>query len=183
MFTQPQEEVATLGGGCFWCLEAAYEQLRGVTRVESGYAGGTVDEPSYRQVCSGTTGHAEVVQVTFDPATISYREILEVFFAIHDPTTLNRQGADVGTQYRSVIFYHSPEQKRTAEGLIAELNAAKVWARPVVTEVAPFIAFFRAEDYHQGYFRANPEQPYCQVVINPKVAKLRKQFAAKLNGS
>jgi peptide-methionine (S)-S-oxide reductase len=180
MAGQPQEEIATLGGGCFWCLEAVFEQLRGVTRVESGYAGGSVDRPSYRQVCTGATGHAEVVQVAFDPAGISYREILEVFFTIHDPTTLNRQGADVGTQYRSVIFYHSPEQQRAAEGLIAELNAAKVWRRPVVTEIVPFTALFKAEDYHQDYFRQNPEQPYCQVVINPKVAKLRKHFAGKL---
>jgi peptide-methionine (S)-S-oxide reductase len=173
-------EVATLGGGCFWCLEVVFEQLRGVQRVESGYSGGTAADPTYKQVCTGMTGHAEVVQVTFDPAVLSYREILEVFFATHDPTTLNRQGADVGTQYRSAIFYHSPEQRRVAEELIAELNAAGIWDRPIVTQVVPFEKFYRAEDYHQGYYRDNPEQGYCQVVINPKVAKFRKQFAGKL---
>ena len=174
------QEVATLGGGCFWCLEGALEQVRGVTKVESGYAGGTLTDPTYDQVCDGTTGHAEVVQVTFDPKALSFRELLELFFAIHDPTTLNRQGADVGTQYRSVIFCHSPEQKQTAETLIAELNAAQIWPRPIVTEVVPFEVFYRAEDYHQEYFRRNPEQSYCQAVVAPKVAKLRKQFAAKL---
>ena len=176
-----QEEVATLGGGCFWCLEAVYEQLRGVKKVESGYSGGDTPAPSYRDVCSGTTGYAEVVQVTFDPQVVSFCEVLEVFFGIHDPTTLNRQGADVGTQYRSAIFYHSPEQKRVAEELIAELNAAGIWDRPIVTQVVPFEKFYRAEDYHQGYFRANPGQPYCQAVVAPKVAKFRKRFAAKLN--
>lgn len=184
MSTQPsgagRREVATLGGGCYWCLEAVFEQLRGVDKVESGFAGGTAPNPSYQQVCGGGTGHAEVVQITFDPAVLSYRELLEIFFAIHDPTTLNRQGADVGTQYRSAIFYHSPEQRQTAEQLIAELNAAGTWGRPLVTEVVPFQAFHRAEDYHQGYFRANPYQGYCQVVVAPKVAKFRKQFAAKL---
>lgn len=173
-------EVATLGGGCFWCLEAALEQVRGVEKVESGYSGGTLADPNYRQVCDGTTGHAEVVQVTFDPQTISFREVLELFFALHDPTTLNRQGADIGTQYRSAIFYHSAEQKKTAEAVIAELNAAHIWERPIVTEVVPRQVFYRAEDYHQEYFRRNPEQPYCQMVVAPKVAKLRKQFAAKL---
>jgi peptide-methionine (S)-S-oxide reductase len=172
--------VATLGGGCFWCLEAVFEQLRGVERVESGYAGGSVEDPSYRQVCTGATGHAEVVQVTFDPAVLSYRELLEVFFAIHDPTQRNRQGADVGTQYRTAIFYHSPEQKAAAEQLIAELNAAGVWDAPIVTEVVPCERFYAAEDYHQGYFRQNPEQPYCQAVVAPKVAKFRKQYLAKL---
>jgi peptide-methionine (S)-S-oxide reductase len=176
----PEENVATLGGGCFWCLEAVFEQLRGVQRVESGYCGGTAADPTYQQVCTGTTGHAEVVQVTFDPAVLSFREVLEVFFAVHDPTTLNRQGADAGTQYRSAIFYLSPEQKRVAEELIAELNAAGIWDRPIVTEVVPFAKFYRAEDYHQGYYRANPEQRYCQAVISPKLAKLCKQFAAKL---
>jgi peptide-methionine (S)-S-oxide reductase len=176
----PSAEVATLGGGCFWCLEAVFEQLRGVHRVESGYAGGTVADPTYQQVCGGGTGHAEVVQVTFDPAVISYRDLLGVFFATHDPTTLNRQGADVGTQYRSAIFYHSPDQKQAAEQVIAELNAARVWDRPLVTQVVPFQAFYRAEDYHQGYFRHNPGQPYCQVVVGPKVAKFRKQFADRL---
>jgi peptide-methionine (S)-S-oxide reductase len=173
-------EVATLGGGCFWCLEAVFEQLRGVERVQSGYAGGTVADPSYHQVCTGTTGHAEVVQVTFDPAVVSFRDVLDVFFATHDPTTLNRQGPDVGTQYRSAIFYHSPEQKRVAEVRIAELNAAGIWDAPIVTEVVPLQAFYPAEAYHQGYFRANPRQPYCQAVVSPKVAKFRKQFAAKL---
>jgi peptide-methionine (S)-S-oxide reductase len=179
--TNPQTcEIATLGGGCFWCLEAVFEQLRGVTKVESGYAGGSTINPSYQQVCTGSTGHAEVVQVTFDPAVISYREILEVFFALHDPTTLNRQGNDVGTQYRSAIFYHSPDQKRVAEEVLAEFNKAGIWDRPPVTEVVPLTSFFRAEDYHQGYFRNNPTQGYCQAVVSPKVAKLRKQFAAKL---
>jgi peptide-methionine (S)-S-oxide reductase len=173
-------EVATLGGGCFWCLEAALEQVRGVIQVESGYAGGTLASPLYREVCDGTTGHAEVVQITFDPQTLSFRELLELFFTIHDPTTLNRQGADVGTQYRSVIFYHSPEQKQTAEALIAELNTAQIWNRPIVTELVPFETFYRAEEYHQEYFRRNPEQPYCQIVVAPKVAKIRKQFADKL---
>jgi peptide-methionine (S)-S-oxide reductase len=172
--------LATLGGGCFWCLEAVFEQVQGVERVGSGYTGGSVENPSYRQVCDGTTGHAEVVQVAFDPKVISYREILQVFFAMHDPTTLNRQGADVGTQYRSAIFYHSPDQRPTAEALIAELNAAEIWGRPIVTEVTPLEVFYRAEDYHQGYFRANPGQGYCQAIVAPKVAKLRKQFLAKL---
>jgi peptide-methionine (S)-S-oxide reductase len=173
-------EVATLGGGCFWCLEAVFEQLRGVTKVESGYAGGSVPQPTYRQVCSGTTGHAEVVQVTFDPAVSSFREILEVFFATHDPTTLNRQGPDVGTQYRSAIFYHTPEQKQVAGQVIAELNQANIWGAPIVTDVVPLEAFYRAEDYHQEYFRRNPGQGYCLAVVSPKVAKFRKQFAAKL---
>jgi peptide-methionine (S)-S-oxide reductase len=173
-------EVATLGGGCFWCLEAVFEQLRGVTRVESGYAGGTVDRPTYQQVCSGSTGHAEVVQVTFDPAVLSFREVLDVFFATHDPTTLNRQGPDFGTQYRSAIFSHSPEQKRIAEERIAELNAADIWGAPIVTQVVPLQRFYPAEDYHQEYFRQHPSQPYCQAVVAPKVAKFRKQFANKL---
>jgi peptide-methionine (S)-S-oxide reductase len=175
-----QLETATLGGGCFWCLEAVFEQLRGVERVESGYAGGTVPNPTYRQVCNGNTGHAEVAQVTYDPAVVSYRDILDVFFATHDPTTLNRQGADVGTQYRSVIFYHTPQQKEQAEKRIAELNAAGIWDAPIVTQVTPLPAFYKAEDYHQEYFRQNPGQPYCQVVVAPKVAKFRKQFADKL---
>jgi peptide-methionine (S)-S-oxide reductase len=176
----PSSEVATLAGGCFWCLEAVFEQLRGVQRVESGYAGGSAADPTYRQVCTGTTGHAEVVQITFDPAVVSYREILDIFFATHDPTTLNRQGADVGTQYRSAIFYHSPQQQRSALERIQELNAAGIWDKPIVTEVAPAPAFYRAEDYHQEYFRNNPGQPYCMAVVSPKVAKFRKQFAAKL---
>jgi peptide-methionine (S)-S-oxide reductase len=177
-----KREMATLGGGCYWCLEACYEQLRGVEKVESGFAGGNVPNPTYRQVCGGNTGHAEVVQVTFDPTVISYRELLGVFFTIHDPTTLNRQGADVGTQYRSVIFYHSPGQKQTAEELIAELTAKQVWPNPIVTEVVPFEVFYKAEDYHQGYYRNNPYQPYCQAVVAPKVAKLRKAFQTKLKG-
>jgi peptide-methionine (S)-S-oxide reductase len=173
-------EVATLGGGCFWCLEAVFEQLRGVEKVESGYAGGRTANPTYQQVCSGGTGHAEVVQVTFDPAVVFYRDILDVFFATHDPTTLNRQGADVGTQYRSAIFYHTPQQKEVAERRIAELNAAGIWDAPIVTEVVPFREFYQAEDYHQGYYRENPAQPYCRAVISPKVAKFRKEFSARL---
>ena len=173
-------EVATLGGGCFWCLEAVYEELRGVEKVESGYAGGADPNPTYRQVCTGTTGHAEVVQVTFDPEVVSFREILEVFFTTHDPTTPNRQGADVGTQYRSAIFYHDEEQKRVVEEVIAELEARHLWDDPIVTEVTPFDAFYVAEDYHQGYYRNNAYQPYCRVVIAPKVAKFRKEYLAKL---
>jgi peptide-methionine (S)-S-oxide reductase len=172
--------VATLGGGCFWCLEAVFEQLQGVEKVESGYSGGAVPNPSYRQVCTGRTGHAEVVQLEFDPAVISFRELLEVFFTIHDPTTLNQQGADVGSQYRSVVFYHSEEQKAIAEQTIQELNAAEIWDAPIVTEVAPFAAFYRAEDHHQEYFRRNPLQSYCQVVIAPKVAQFRQRYLAKL---
>ena len=173
-------EVATLGGGCFWCLEAVYEEMRGVEKVESGYSGGKVPNPTYRQVCSETTGHAEVVQVTFDPEVVSYGEILEVFFSIHDPTTLNRQGADVGTQYRSAIFYHDEEQKRVAEEVISQIESAGVWDDPIVTEVTPFGEFYVAEDYHQEYFRRNAYQPYCQVVIAPKVAKFRKQHLDRL---
>jgi len=172
-----QLEVATLGGGCFWCLEAVYRGVRGVTRVVPGYAGGHVPNPTYKQVCTGSTGHAEVVQVTFDPAVISYREILEIFFGIHDPTTPNRQGPDVGTQYRSVILYHSPEQKETAEAVIADVAASGVWDAPIVTQVVPFTEFYEAEAYHHDYFANNPGQPYCQVVIAPKVAKFRKAFA------
>jgi peptide-methionine (S)-S-oxide reductase len=171
---------ATLGGGCFWCLEAVFEQLRGVLKVESGYAGGRVPQPTYQQVCNGDTGHAEVVQVAFDPAVVSFRDVLDVFFGTHDPTTLNRQGHDVGTQYRSVIFYHNEQQKQTAQERIAELNAAKIWSRPLVTEVVPLPVFYKAEDYHQEYFRHNSGQPYCQAVVSPKVAKFRKQFAARL---
>jgi peptide-methionine (S)-S-oxide reductase len=173
-------EIATLAGGCFWCLEAVYDQLRGVEDVVSGYAGGRAKNPSYKEVCAGTTGHAEVVQLTFDPAAISFRELLEVFFTIHDPTTLNRQGADVGTQYRSAIYYHSPEQKAIAEQVIAEINAAKLWPAPIVTEVTPFQAFYPAEDYHQEYFARNPTQGYCSFVIAPKVAKFRKQYLDRL---
>jgi peptide-methionine (S)-S-oxide reductase len=177
-----QTEVATLAGGCFWCLEAVFEQVRGVERVVSGYCGGTAANPTYPQVCTGDTGHAEVVQVTFDPAVVSFEDLLDVFFATHDPTTRDRQGADVGTQYRSAVFYHSPRQKEAAERKIAALNAAEIWDAPIVTEVVPLEAFYSAEDYHQGYFRANPGQPYCQAVVGPKVAKFRKQFAARLKG-
>jgi peptide-methionine (S)-S-oxide reductase len=173
-------EIATLGGGCFWCLEAIYDQLRGVQDVMSGYSGGEVESPSYEAVCSGKTGHAEVVQITFDPAVISFKELLDVFFTIHDPTTLNRQGADVGTQYRSVIFYHSSEQKDIAEGIIHELDREGIWSRPIVTELSPFEVFYPAEDYHQEYFQRNPYQGYCQIVIEPKVAKFRKQYLEKL---
>ena len=173
-------EVATLGGGCFWCLEAAFDQVRGVEEVVSGYSGGFVVNPTYRQVCDGKTGHAEVTQLTFDPAVITFREILEIFFALHDPTTLNRQGNDVGPQYRSAIFYHSPEQKATAQAVIAELNAAQIFDKPIVTEVTGVTRFYPAEDYHQEYYSNNPNQPYCQVVVSPKVAKLRKNFAGKL---
>jgi peptide-methionine (S)-S-oxide reductase len=177
--TEPRE-VTTLAGGCFWCLEAVYDQLRGVEDVISGYSGGRRPNPTYEQVCSGATGHAEVVQVTFDPQVISFRDILGVFFAIHDPTTLNRQGADVGTQYRSAIFYHSPVQKAVAEEVIGEVNAAGIWPKPVVTQVAPFEAFHPAEEHHQEYFARNPNQGYCQVVVAPKVAKFRKQFLGRL---
>jgi len=180
MSTEQSRELATLGGGCFWCLEAVYKELRGVERVVSGYAGGHVENPTYQQVCAGTTGHADVVQVTFDPAAASYRELLEVFFTIHDPTTLNRQGGDVGTQYRSAVFYHTEAQRETAEQVVAQLTAAGVWDAPVVTEVVPLETFYPAEDYHQDYFERNPFQPYCRAVVAPKVAKFRKQFAAKL---
>jgi peptide-methionine (S)-S-oxide reductase len=174
------QEIATLGGGCFWCLEAVYDQLKGVEDVVSGYSGGHVADPDYERVCTGMTGHAEVVQITFDPEIVSFKEILQVFFTIHDPTTLNRQGADVGTQYRSAIFYHSPAQKATAEQAIAELESAAIWDAPVVTEVTPFHAFFPAEDYHQEYFERNPGQGYCRVVIAPKVAKFRKLYLDRL---
>ncbi len=174
------KEVATLAGGCFWCLEAVYDRMKGVESVESGYMGGQVPHPTYEAVCTGRTGHAEVVQVTFDPAAVSYRELLEVFFAIHDPTTLNRQGHDVGTQYRSAIFYHSPEQKAIAEDVIAALTKEQVFDRPIVTEVTPAGPFYVAEDYHQEYFAHNPSQPYCTSVVSPKVAKFRKLFAAKV---
>jgi peptide-methionine (S)-S-oxide reductase len=173
-------EVATLGGGCFWCLEAVYEELRGVEMVESGYSGGHVPNPTYRQVCSETTGHAEVVHVTFDPDVLTFRDILDVFFTIHDPTTLNRQGADVGESYRSAIFYHDEKQKQAAEEIITELDAKRIWWNPIVTEVTPFDEFYVAEDYHQEYFRNNAYQPYCQVIIAPKVAKFRKEHLERL---
>lgn len=173
-------ETATLGGGCFWCLEAIYGDLEGVDGVQSGYSGGSTPNPTYRQVCSGATGHAEVVQVQFDPGVTSFREILEVFFSAHDPTTLNRQGADVGTQYRSVIFFHSPDQEEVARGLMEELAEEGIWNDPIVTELMPLSEFFPAEDYHDDYFRRNPQQPYCQAVISPKVSKFRARFAHKL---
>ena len=173
-------EVATLAGGCFWCLEAVFDQLEGVEDVVSGYAGGHVPNPSYKHVCTGETGHAEVVQVTFDPQVVSYRDLLKVFFAIHDPTTLNRQGGDVGTQYRSAIFTHSDEQEQAAEDVIGELNEAGIWDEPIVTEVSPFEVFYPAEEYHQEYFARNPYQAYCQIVIAPKVAKFRKQYLERL---
>src|SRR5918998_90161 len=180
MSTEQTRELATLAGGCFWCLEAVYKELRGVERVVSGYAGGHVENPTYRAVCDGTTGHAEVVQITFDPAAASYRELLEVFFTIHDPTTLNRQGGDVGTQYRSAIFYHSHEQRDAATAVIAALDAARVWDAPIVTEVVPFEVFYPAEDYHQEYYQNNASQPYCRAVIAPKVAKFRQKYLEQL---
>lgn len=175
-----RREVATLAGGCFWCLEAVYDDLRGVTDVVSGYAGGAVPDPGYEAVCSGTTGHAEVVRVTFDPEEVSLRDILRVFFTIHDPTTLNRQGSDVGTQYRSAVFPHSPEQEAATREVIAELEREGVWDRPIVTTVEPLGEFYPAEPYHQEYFRRNPYQSYCQVVVAPKVAKFRKQYVGQL---
>lgn len=171
-----REETITLGGGCFWCLEAVYDEIRGVTDVQSGYAGGHVANPSYREVCAETTGHAEVVQVRFNPDEISLKELLSVFFTVHDPTTLNRQGADVGTQYRSAVFYDNEMQKETAVQLIHELNAAKIWHNPIVTEITPLNKFYIAEDYHQEYYANNPGQGYCRVVVAPKVAKFRKKF-------
>jgi peptide-methionine (S)-S-oxide reductase len=179
--TSPQgKEVVTLGGGCFWCIEAIFEELHGVEQVESGYSGGRADDPTYEQVCAGTTGHAEVVQVTFDPKIISLKEILEVFFTVHDPTTLNRQGADVGTQYRSMIFYRSEEQKTLAEQAIREIQKAKLWKAPIVTEIVPFKAFYKAEDYHQEYYKKNPGQAYCRIVIEPKIKKFREHYKDKL---
>ncbi|HYN86753.1 MAG TPA: peptide-methionine (S)-S-oxide reductase MsrA [Pyrinomonadaceae bacterium] len=175
-----KREVATLGGGCFWCVEAVFDMLRGVESVESGYAGGTVEHPSYQHVCTGETGHAEVVRVTFDPDEISFREILEVFFSAHDPTTLNRQGADVGTQYRSVVFYHDEGQRRVAEEVMREIDESNIWDGRVVTELAPFEKFYEAEDYHQEYFANNPGQGYCRVVVAPKVKKFRERFRDRL---
>jgi peptide-methionine (S)-S-oxide reductase len=175
-----QKETATLAGGCFWCLEAVYDQLKGVSSVESGYAGGSVQNPSYEQVCTGRTGHAEVIQITYDPQVVSFKDLLDVFFTIHDPTTLDRQGNDVGTQYRSAIFYHSPEQKAVAEQTIAEVNNQHVWKNPIVTQVAPLEKFYPAEAYHQEYFVNHGSQPYCRVVIEPKVSKFRKHYMEKL---
>lgn len=177
---EDRTEIATLGGGCFWCLEAVYQQVEGVTAVESGYTGGHVDDPSYEQVCSGDTGHAEVVRVSFDPSVISYREILEIFFAIHDPTTLNRQGNDVGTQYRSVIYTHSDAQRATAEQVMADIAARQLYDAPLVTQLEPAQRYWRAEAYHQNYFRNHPEQGYCAFVISPKVATFRQRFAHRL---
>jgi peptide-methionine (S)-S-oxide reductase len=179
-YTTLPSSTATLAGGCFWCLEAVFEQLKGVQKVVSGYAGGSQAYPTYREVCTGSTGHAEVVQVTYDPAQISYRDLLGMFFSIHDPTTLNRQGADVGTQYRSAIFYHDANQKAEAEAFIRELASQKLWQNPIVTEVTAYTKFYPAENYHQEYFRNNGYQPYCQAVIAPKVAKFRKQYLERL---
>ena len=175
--------LATLGGGCFWCMEAVFDQVIGVERVNSGYSGGSTANPTYGQVSSGVTGHAEVVQLVYDPNVISFRDILKIFFVTHDPTTLNRQGADVGSQYRSIIFYHNEKQKTIAEHVIAEFNSEKIFGSPIVTKLEPFRAFYGAEDYHNKYFYRHPEQPYCQVVISPKVAKLRKKFRDKLKNS
>lgn len=173
-------QTATVAGGCFWCLEPVFTALRGVHKAVSGYTGGATPNPNYRQVCTGSTGHAEAVQIEFDPDVISYRALLEIFFAFHNPTTLNQQGADRGTQYRSAIFYHSPEQKREAEQLIAELDAARIWTMPIVTRLEPGVVFHPAEDYHQGYYALNPDQRYCQVMIDPKIQKLREHYADRL---
>ncbi len=173
-------EIATLGAGCFWCVEAVFAELKGVIKVESGYMGGAVENPTYRQVCGGATGHAEVIQLTFDPFIISFEEILRVFFHVHDPTTLNRQGADAGTQYRSVIFFHSDEQKAAAEKIIAETDQSKLWPNKIVTELTKAPRFYKAEDYHQEYFKLNGHAPYCSIVIAPKMAKFRKEYKEKL---
>lgn len=179
----PATETATLAGGCFWCLEAVYQELDGVTHVVSGYMGGHVDKPTYQQVCDGTTGHAEIVQITFDPARVSYREILEVFFATHDPTTMNRQGNDIGTQYRSAIYFHTPEQEKAACGIIGELERDGAYGAHIVTEVTPAETFWPAEGYHQSYFVNNPYQPYCMAVVSPKLNKFRQKFATKRKAS
>ncbi|MBV9744255.1 MAG: peptide-methionine (S)-S-oxide reductase MsrA [Acidobacteriia bacterium] len=176
----PTEEIAILAGGCFWCLEAVYQNMDGVLRVESGYIGGTLPDPTYEEVCSGSTGHAEAVRIAFDPAVTSYRDLLEVFFAIHDPTTPNRQGNDVGTQYRSAIYYTTDQQRATAEELIHELTDERVFGAPIVTELRPVSEFYGAEDYHQNYFRSHPQQPYCAFVVAPKVRKFREKFAQKM---
>lgn len=175
-----QLETATFGAGCFWCVEAVYQELIGVEKVISGYAGGSVENPTYQQVCSGTTGHAEVAQISYDPDLISYQELLDVFWRTHDPTTLNRQGADVGPQYRSAIFYHDEKQKALAEKSKQETDASDLWPNPIVTEISPLTRFYPAEDYHQNYFRQNPHQPYCQMVISPKMSKFRKEFQSRL---
>jgi len=173
-------EVATFAGGCFWCTEAVFDQLKGVVKVESGYSGGNVPNPSYEDVCTGETGHAESIQVTFDPSVVSYADLLRIFFTTHDPTTPNRQGADVGTQYRSAVFYHNADQERVARQVIQELEQSKVWKRPIVTEIAPYKTFYKAEDYHQEYYAKNSRQPYCRVVIEPKIAKLREHYRERL---
>jgi peptide-methionine (S)-S-oxide reductase len=175
-----QLEVATLAGGCFWCIEGVFREVNGVENVFSGYTGGTTANPTYDEVCTGKTGHAEAVQVNFNPSKISYREILEIFFSVHDPTTLNRQGADLGTQYRSAIFHHNEQQKRVAEELVTELNKADLWDNPVVTQIVPLDTFYPAEDYHKEYFSRHPEQAYCQMVISPKISKFRKQWKKHL---
>jgi peptide-methionine (S)-S-oxide reductase len=184
MSQQPSEnknlEVATLAAGCFWCTEAAFSIIKGMERIEPGYTGGNVPNPSYEEVSTGTTGHAEAAQIFFDPKVISYKEILEIFFTIHDPTSLNRQGADIGTQYRSAIFYHNPEQKTTAEKLIDELNKEGIWNKPIVTEVEPLKVFYKAETYHKDYYKKHPKEPYCQAVITPKIAKLQQHFIDKI---
>lgn len=176
-------QTATLGGGCFWCIEAVFKQIKGVTKITSGYAGGSTKDPSYEEVCTGSTGHAEVIQITFDPTVIKYSEILELFFAMHDPTTLNRQGNDVGSQYRSIILYHSDEQKTVAENYLNQLTQEQIFDNPIVTEIEPFTEFYRAEEYHQNYFEKNPDQAYCQLVITPKLQKLRQNFQKKLKNN
>lgn len=173
-------EVATLAGGCFWCTEAMFDQLKGIIEVESGYSGGKIANPSYEDVCTGETGHAESIQITFDPTVVSYADLLRIFLTTHDPTTLNRQGADVGTQYRSAIFYHNPEQERVAREVIKEFEQSKIWKKPIVTEVLPYKKFYKAEDYHQEYYAKNSRQPYCRVVIEPKIAKLREHYRDRL---
>jgi len=173
-------EVATLAAGCFWCTEAVFDQLKGVVRVDSGYSGGNVPNPSYEEVCTGDTGHAESIEITFDPSIISFKDLLQIFFTTHDPTTYNRQGGDVGTQYRSAVFYHNPEQEKIARQVIHEFNESKVWKKPIVTEVVPYREFYKAEDYHQEYYAKNSRQPYCRVVIEPKIAKLREHYREKL---
>jgi peptide-methionine (S)-S-oxide reductase len=176
-------EMTTLGGGCFWCVEAVYQELQGVQSAVSGYAGGAVENPTYYQVCNGTTGHAEVVQITFDPNIISFEDILYVFWRTHDPTTLNRQGYDAGTQYRSIILYHSEQQRVSAEQSKRDTDASRLWANPIVTEISPFTTFYKAEDYHQNFYRDNPYQPYCLAIIDPKISKLRKEFREKLKNA
>jgi peptide-methionine (S)-S-oxide reductase len=180
MGSASKSEVATLAGGCFWCVQPVFQELKGVEKVEVGYTGGHLANPSYEAVCTDTTGHAEAVQITFDPQTVPYVDLLRIFFSVHDPTTLNRQGADEGTQYRSAIFFHTPEQEKAARQVIAEVNDAELWRHPIVTEVTPATMWYRAEEYHQDYFRKNPFAGYCRAVVAPKVAKFRKQFADRL---